>query len=110
MLMQLPVLPPPYSTSLYPVLSAQQRGDFKVALKKRDRTCHWCGCPIAKKGRNSTLDHITPTSRGGLNTADNLVLSCRGCNLWKGNNSIDEWLAKMDVIAAGIRQTIAVHC
>jgi len=30
------------------------------------------------------IDHIIPISQGGQNTEDNLVLSCRHCNLSKG--------------------------
>jgi 5-methylcytosine-specific restriction endonuclease McrA len=30
------------------------------------------------------IDHIIPISQGGQNTEDNLLLSCRHCNLSKG--------------------------
>lgn len=36
-----------------------------------------------------TRDHIIPTSRGGLNTADNIAPRCRSCNARKGNHLMD---------------------
>lgn len=30
------------------------------------------------------IDHIIPISQGGMNTVNNLLLSCRHCNLSKG--------------------------
>ncbi len=31
------------------------------------------------------VEHIVPLSRQGINTSDNLALSCRSCNLRKGS-------------------------
>jgi len=47
-----------------------------------DYTCQYCGLhpPI----RDLNLDHVIPRSRGGRSTWDNLVTSCRQCNLRKG--------------------------
>ncbi len=44
--------------------------------------CQYCGRrpPV----RDLNLDHVTPRSRGGRSTWDNLVTSCRECNLKKG--------------------------
>ena len=43
--------------------------------------CHYCGCPLSY--REATVDHVLSLSRGGSNRLDNLVLSCRACNLRK---------------------------
>ncbi|MCE2977967.1 MAG: HNH endonuclease [Pseudanabaena sp. CoA8_M7] len=32
-----------------------------------------------------TIDHIQPTSKGGLNTIENLCLACRTCNEYKSD-------------------------
>ena len=45
-------------------------------LLRDDETCQYCG----KRGRDLTLDHIIPRSRGGLSTWENLVASCQSCN------------------------------
>lgn len=45
---------------------------------QRDRTCRWCGAPATE------VDHLTPRARGGEHTPENLVASCRRCNLRRG--------------------------
>ncbi|MCS6799015.1 MAG: HNH endonuclease [Myxococcota bacterium] len=47
-------------------------------------TCQYCGArpPV----RELNLDHVVPRSRGGRSTWDNLVTSCRACNLRKGGS------------------------
>lgn len=55
----------------------------------RDRqTCQYCG---EKPGpAKLTLDHVTPRSRGGPSTWDNLVAACLSCNNKKANRTPDE--------------------
>ena len=43
-------------------------------------TCQYCGA----KGE-MTFDHVTPRSRGGRTTWENVVASCGKCNLRKAN-------------------------
>ena len=51
-------------------------------------TCQYCG---GRPGtRELNLDHVMPRSRGGRSTWDNLVTSCRDCNLRKGWATPDE--------------------
>ncbi|HEY8426802.1 MAG TPA: HNH endonuclease [Sandaracinaceae bacterium] len=47
-----------------------------------DYTCQYCGARPGVKELN--LDHVVPRSRGGRSTWENLVTSCRSCNLRKG--------------------------
>ena len=51
-------------------------------LLRDDESCQYCG----KRGRDLTLDHIIPRSRGGQSTWENLVACCRACNGRKGNH------------------------
>ncbi|MDH5675159.1 MAG: HNH endonuclease [Myxococcales bacterium] len=53
-----------------------------------DHTCQYCG--QRKTPRDLNLDHVTPRSRGGKTTWENLVTSCRRCNFNKGSHSLDE--------------------
>lgn len=71
---------------------------FKVFSKRdifmRDGfKCYLCSLPLELKSRNSTFDHVVPTSRGGLSTFDNLRLCCNPCNNDKGDLLLDEFLA-----------------
>ena len=51
-------------------------------------TCQYCGTRPGVKDLN--LDHVLPRSRGGRSTWENLVTSCRPCNLRKGWATPDE--------------------
>ena len=55
---------------------------FRVFLRDRF-TCVYCG----RKPPDVQLqiDHVIPKARGGDNTAQNLVTSCRECNIGKGD-------------------------
>ncbi|MDQ2717506.1 MAG: HNH endonuclease [Chloroflexota bacterium] len=55
-------------------------------LLRDDETCQYCG----KRGRDLTLDHIIPRSRGGPGTWENLVASCKSCNGKKGNHFLKD--------------------
>jgi HNH endonuclease len=56
---------------------------FKCGMR-----CHYCHKPLVlvpKEGYETvTKDHLTPTSRGGANTIDNIVPACFECNRRKG--------------------------
>ena len=56
-----------------------------VKMKRKKKTCHYCGCPI--HGKNRTIDHKKPKSRGGSNHPANLVIACVDCNKQKGDMS-----------------------
>jgi 5-methylcytosine-specific restriction endonuclease McrA len=51
-------------------------------------TCQYCGKKPGVKELN--LDHVLPRSRGGRSSWENLVTSCRPCNLRKGWATPDE--------------------
>lgn len=56
---------------------------------QRDRyTCQYCGEKMIKS--ELTLDHITPKSRGGTNSWNNVVASCRKCNSKKKDKLLSE--------------------
>lgn len=57
----------------------------RVGVLQRDnRVCGYCS------GGASTIDHITPRSRGGRNTWNNTVAACGGCNQRKGDRTPHE--------------------
>lgn len=58
-------------------------------LFERDKwKCHYCGEKVTKD--NATLDHLTPQSKGGKNTKDNLKTSCLMCNSIKSGKTYEE--------------------
>jgi 5-methylcytosine-specific restriction endonuclease McrA len=60
----------------------------KNIIKRDDAICQYCACKLNSK--NSTVDHVLPKSRGGVNSWTNLVASCHPCNLRKGNRTPSE--------------------
>ena len=46
-------------------------------------SCQYCGSSF--KAEDLTFDHVTPRSRGGRTTWDNVVTACAPCNLRKGH-------------------------
>ena len=56
-------------------------------LDKWGRKCAYCG----KNTVALEIEHIVPKSRGGTDRVSNLTLSCRNCNLKKGNKTAEEF-------------------
>lgn len=54
-----------------------------IVLKKTNNRCGHCGCNL--HDGNSTIDHIVPINKGGLNDEYNLVGLCYDCNEDKSN-------------------------
>ena len=42
------------------------------------------------------MDHLTPLSRGGSHTLENLAPACGRCNMQKSAKTYDEWVAKVN--------------
>lgn len=67
---------------------------FKIRLSRqniflRDNyQCQYCCKKFAEK--KLTIDHVTPLSRGGLHTWDNVVAACSACNNKKGNKTVEQ--------------------
>ena len=55
---------------------------FNVFLRDKWE-CQYC--EESFKTHELTFDHVTPRSRGGLTNWENIVASCRQCNLIKGS-------------------------
>lgn len=69
-------------------------------------TCAYCKQPYHYPGRQRTIDHLIPRSRGGSKRLDNLVGCCHACNVAKGCRTPKEWLAEL---TAAIREIQAVQ-
>lgn len=53
-------------------------------LRRDSHKCAYCG------GSANTIDHVTPKSKGGKDTWENLVACCLRCNNAKGDRSLHE--------------------
>jgi hypothetical protein len=64
---------------------------FTVRLTRKNlmirdqHQCQYCGRRPSQRELN--LDHVVPRSRGGQDSWENLVVSCRVCNLKKGRRT-----------------------
>ena len=81
-------------------------------LEKWKRKCAYC----KKQGIKLEIEHIIPKSRGGSNRVDNLTISCRKCNLEKGNKTAEEFgkpkiqkQAKQSLKAAPFMNVVRTH-
>jgi hypothetical protein len=82
-----------------PAISATEReADFynilenRIKIYERDNYhCTYCGKQLTRF--TVTLDHITPVSEGGDNSADNLKTTCLQCNSRKTARPLGDFLA-----------------
>jgi hypothetical protein len=64
--------------------SGKSRNKRRVMMAGRKQAkCHWCPTMITLD--TSTIDHVIPLYRGGLDNANNRVLSCEPCNNRRGH-------------------------
>ncbi len=77
--------------------SAEKVSLGKLSLFRRDcGMCAYCGGLF--KENDLTMEHITPSSRGGRQGWMNLVTACRSCNVRKGSRTPEE--ARMPLLYA----------
>ena len=73
--------PPPFDYN--PDRRGKNSRQKRAALiRKGVRHCFWCGDPVDID--TSTLEHIIPLARGGLDNANNRTLACLPCNSGRG--------------------------
>ena len=63
------------------------KSDKQLLYDTQQRRC--LGCEYELPLHVLTIDHITPRSRGGLDSIGNLQLLCHACNAIKGNRSME---------------------
>ncbi len=71
------------SRSVREELRANRSIAFRV-FQRDDYRCRHCGSDGTEPGRDLTVDHMLPVSRGGTNELANLQTLCRSCNSRKG--------------------------
>ena len=68
-----------------------ERVKLRRALYAQQQHCEYCKKELTFE--ESTLDHKLALSKGGLDSLDNLVISCDRCNVKKGSLSVEEFAA-----------------
>jgi hypothetical protein len=75
------------------------------------KKCVFCG-----SAADLSTDHLIPRNRGGDDSAENLVLSCKTCNTSRGDKGVFEWLGlkkkdNLHRLVAGkyLKQLLKVH-
>ena len=61
----------------------------KNVFVRDDFTCMYCG-KTNLEGKDLTVDHIVPVSKGGKDTYENTVTACRACNVYKADRSMED--------------------
>lgn len=56
----------------------------RIKLFKRVKHCCWCDSPLTIE--TSTVEHIIPLDRGGLDNWNNKTLACKACNERRGSD------------------------
>jgi hypothetical protein len=83
---------------------------YSLIREKYNWYCVYCfkKCRVYNKITNPnfiTLDHKTPTSKGGTDEISNLVVACRRCNIIKNNKTYPEFkrLMKQSIYQQGYK-------
>lgn len=71
--------------------SAVTRAAKRAAFKRKTMVrCFYCGRGLTR--RSATGDHCQPLSKGGANSAKNIVMACLDCNLAKRSVPMKEYM------------------
>ncbi len=62
----------------------QKKNRKKRLLAKYDNKCFWCVQTFDEQ--DLTIEHLTPRSKGGSDSFENLCLACLECNQERGNS------------------------
>lgn len=73
-------------------------------IERDGARCAWCG--RAAWRRDLTVEHVLPRSRGGITTADNVVVACRSCNRARGSRPVVAYVRALR--DAGMEPRLAV--
>jgi 5-methylcytosine-specific restriction endonuclease McrA len=88
----------------YRRIPRQNRSVSRKGILLRDRSsCQYCGAKLP--GKELTLDHVIPRSRGGESTWENLVASCFPCN----NHKADRTPAEAGMVLQRKPSRLGIH-
>ena len=59
----------------------------RLVQDRAGRRCEYCLMHQSLQGATFHVEHVLPSTRGGLSVLDNLAWSCPGCNLRKSDRT-----------------------
>lgn len=59
----------------------------KLVLVRASNRCEYCKTSAEFATQSFTIEHIFPSSKGGLSKEDNLAFACGGCNSHKSDRT-----------------------
>lgn len=81
-------------------MNRHTKNRLRERLFEADPHCRYCGRQLDRVQQTS-LDHIVSKWHGGPDTAENVTLTCKGCNYRKGDWTPAEVLAwALRIVAA----------
>lgn len=82
----------------------------KSICERDGDTCQLCLSPVrhdvdVNHPRYPNMDHVVPFSKGGSDDAENLRLTCRQCNMMRGNNV--DWVPELSEVRGESSREVA---
>ena len=68
-----------------------ERSGYRTVFARDEYMCQYCG----HTAKDLTIDHVVPKRHGGPTAWDNLVCSCRRCNMKKGDKMLHQTSMKL---------------
>ena len=65
-------------------------GRYEKKLWRKNPRCTYCKTVL--RWKETTVDHVVPTIKGGDDSEENLVLACKSCNGRKSGKSHEEFI------------------
>ncbi len=82
-------------------------GEVKASVKARFGIPEGRGSGTLLRRRRATLEHLKKRADGGTLANTNIVMACMGCNVRRGDLSVDEFKALVvEVVSRGIHWTL----
>ena len=79
--------PNQYLYELQTTSPAEAKRLWRRKIKEKwDFECAYCG-----SGKNLTMDHVVPRSKGGVDFTKNVVCCCHDCNQSKSHTPWEDW-------------------
>ncbi len=73
-----------------------QKAKWYKKIKEKGTTCYYCGKSI--KGKEVTIDHKIPLSKGGMDQPGNRVFCCYKCNQIKANYDYEYFVKNRELL------------